>query len=137
MGVILDSGVLIARERKGNNARQALAALTPHLAGQDLALSAITLLELMHGAVRADSPARVTARRQFVHELAATLPVHPMTISVALRAGHLDGENASKGVRLALADLLIGVTALELGYHVATSNLRHFDRIPGLSVLPL
>jgi predicted nucleic acid-binding protein len=30
-----------------------------------------------------------------------------------------------------LADLLIGVTALELGYSVATDNLRHFQKIPG------
>ena len=40
-----------------------------------------------------------------------------------------------QGVRLPLADLLIGVTALELGYSVATGNLRHFQMIPGLSVV--
>jgi hypothetical protein len=40
-------------------------------------------------------------------------------------------------VRLPLADLLIGVTALELGYTVATGNLRHFQRIPGLAVMQL
>jgi len=38
-------------------------------------------------------------------------------------------------VRLPLADLLIGVTALELGYSVTTGNLRHFQMIPGLSVV--
>jgi predicted nucleic acid-binding protein len=32
---------------------------------------------------------------------------------------------------------LIGVTALELGYSVATGNLRHFEMIPGLSVVRL
>ena len=46
-----------------------------------------------------------------------------------------DGENQAKGVRLPLSDLLIGVTALELGYSVATGNLRHFQMIPGLSVV--
>ena len=35
---------------------------------------------------------------------------------VALRVGQIDGENQAKGVRLPVADLLIGVTALELGY---------------------
>jgi predicted nucleic acid-binding protein len=29
------------------------------------------------------------------------------------------------------------VTALELDYSVATGNLRHFQRIPGLSVVQL
>jgi predicted nucleic acid-binding protein len=54
---------------------------------------------------------------------------------VALRVGQIDGENQAKGVRLPLADLWIGVTALELGYSVATGNLRHFQMIPGLSVV--
>jgi predicted nucleic acid-binding protein len=54
---------------------------------------------------------------------------------VALRAGQIDGENAAKGVRLALPDLLIGVTALELGFDVATANLRHFEMVPGLKVI--
>jgi hypothetical protein len=42
------------------------------------------------------------------------LPIHPVTITVALRVGQIDGENQAKGVRLALAHRLIGVTALEL-----------------------
>jgi predicted nucleic acid-binding protein len=33
-----------------------------------------------------------------------------------------------------LPDLLIGATALELGYAVATHNSRHFELIPGLTV---
>ena len=62
-------------------------------------------------------------------------PVIRSLVPVALRVGQIDGENQAKGVRLPLADLLIGVTALELGYSVATGNLRHFQRIPGLSVV--
>ena len=42
------------------------------------------------------------------------LPIHPVTITVALRVGQIDGENQAKGVRLSLVDLLIGVTAFEL-----------------------
>jgi predicted nucleic acid-binding protein len=42
---------------------------------------------------------------------------------------------AAKGIRVPLADLLIGVTALELDYSVATANPQHFERIPGLSVV--
>jgi predicted nucleic acid-binding protein len=33
--------------------------------------------------------------------------------------------------------LLIGATALYLGYELATLNLRDFQRIPGLSVIKL
>jgi len=52
-------------------------------------------------------------------------------------AGQIDGESQAPGTSLPLSDLLIGVTALELGYSVATSNVRHFRSIPGLSVVQL
>jgi len=65
------------------------------------------------------------------------LPVYPLTIAIALRAGQIDGTSQSKGIRVLLSDLLIGVTALELGYELATSNLRHFSLIPGLRIVGL
>ena len=65
------------------------------------------------------------------------LPIHPVTVPIALRVGQIDGESQAKGVRVPLADLLIGGTALELEYGVATANLRHFQKIPGLTVVPL
>lgn len=34
-------------------------------------------------------------------------------------------------------DLLIGATALEIGYAVVTANVRHFQLIPGLNVITL
>ena len=135
MGLILDSSVLISAERKGRNARQALSDIAQRVPGEDVALSVVTLIELAHGAARADSPERKAMRRQFLNEVIAAVPVHPVTNHVALRTGQIDGENTAKGIRLALADLLIGVTALELGYRVATANLRHFQMIPGLEVV--
>ena len=135
MGLILDSSVLIAAERQGRNARQALAEIAVRAAGEDVAVSVITLIELAHGVARANTPERKATRRQFLDELITALPVHPVTVPVALRAGQIDGENAAQGVRVALSDLLIGVTALELGYRVATGNVRHFQAIPGVSVV--
>ena len=70
-------------------------------------------------------------------ELLMAIPIHPVTVPIAFRVGQIDGENQARGVRLPLADLLIGGTALELGYGVATANLRHFQKIPGLRVVPL
>ena len=136
MGLILDSSVLIAAEREGHNARQALSEIAQRVSGEDVALSVVTVIELMHGAVRADSPQRNSMRRQFLNELLIAVPIHPVTIPVALRAGQIDGENTAKGVRLALTDLLIGVTAPELGYRVATGNL-HFQMVPGLDTVAL
>ena len=103
----------------------------------EIALSVVTLSELAHGAARADTADRKARRHQFIQELVMALPIHPVTVSVALRVGQIDGESQAKGVRIPLADLLIGVTALELDYGVATADLRHFQKIPGLTVVPV
>lgn len=136
MGLILDSSVVIAAERQGYNARQTLAEISRRAPGEDLALSAVTLTELAHGAARANTQFRKAMRLQLINELIQTLPVHPVSIPIALRAGQIDGENTAKGIRVALADLYIGITALELGYKVATANVRHFQMIPGLIIVP-
>ncbi len=135
MGLILDSSVLITAERQGQNARQMLAAISNEVGNTEIAISVVTLIELAHGAARTDTSQRKERRQQFIKELVTALPVHPVTVSIALRTGQIDGENQAKGVRLPLSDLLIGVTALELGYSVATGNPRHFRLVPGLSVV--
>lgn len=136
MGLILDSSVLVAAERQGKNARQMLAAISTKTSDAEIAVSVVTLIELAHGVVRANTPERKAKRRQFLQELQIALPIHPVTASLAVRAGEIDGENQARGIRLPLSDLLIGVTAMELGYSVATANVRHFQMISGLSVVP-
>jgi predicted nucleic acid-binding protein len=137
MGVVLDSSILVAAERQGSNARQTLLSLSSGLGNTEIALSVITLLVLAHGAARADTPERKLKREQLIEERLTSLPVHPVSAAVALRSGQIDGENLARGLRVPLSDLLIGVTALELGYGVATRNVRHFRMIPGLLVTQL
>src|SRR5258708_4133491 len=104
---------------------------------EEIAVSVVTLLELAHGVYRALEPQRKERRRRFLDELMAVIPIQPVTSSVALRAGQIDGESQANGVHIPLSDLLIGVTALELGYEVGTGNVRHFQLIPGLRVISL
>ena len=137
MGLILDSSVLIAAERQGKNARQVLSAITQEIGETEVGISVVTLIELAHGAARADSPERKSKREKFIEELLTAIPVYPLTASMALRAGQIDGQNQARGVKVPLADLLIGVAALELDYGVATTNLRHFRQVSGLSVIQL
>jgi predicted nucleic acid-binding protein len=137
VGLILDSSVLIAEERIGRNARQALTEIAARAAGEDIAISVVTLIEMAHGLARANTPHRQAARRQFLNEVMIAIPVHPVTIPIALRAGKLDGENTAQGIRLPLSDLLIGITTLELGFRVATANVRHFQMIPRLGILSI
>jgi len=135
MGLILDSTVLIGAERKGMNARQALTLVMDKVGSSEVGISVVTALEFEHGIARADTAERRETRQRFLDELMSAVPVHPVTLAIALRAGQIDGAGAARGVRVALGDLLIGVTALEAGFSVATANLRHFGMIPGLDVV--
>ncbi len=137
MGLILDSSVLVAAERQGKNARQTLAAIAREIGETEVAISVVTLIELAHGAARADTPERKAMREKFIQELLRVMPIYPVTVSLALHTGQLDGENQARGTRVPLPDLLIGATALELGYGVGTANLRHFQQLPGLTVVQL
>jgi tRNA(fMet)-specific endonuclease VapC len=137
MGLILDSSVLVAAERQGQNARQMLASVAQRVTETEIGISVVTLIELAHGAARANTPERKAKRQKFIEELQTAMPIHPVTVPLALRTGKIDGENQARGVQVALPDLLIGVTALELGYSVGTANLRDFQRVPGLTVIQL
>lgn len=137
MGLILDSSVLVAAEREGQNARQMLASIAGKITETEIGISVVTLMELAHGAARTDTPDRRAKRQKFIEELLSALPIHPVTASLALRTGQIDGESQARGIRIPLPDLLIGVTALELGYSVGTANLRHFQQVPGLTVVRL
>ena len=92
---------------------------------QEAALTSVGLTELVHGVYRAQR-ADVRLRRQaFIDELCATLAVYPYGFETALLAGRIDGQQQSSGVKIPFADLLIGATALSLGFSVLTSNVRH------------
>lgn len=134
MGLILDSSVVIAAERLGQTAYRMLEAIGLQTDDSEIAVSVVTVLELAHGITRADTPQRRERRQQFLDDLLVGMPVHPVTVPIALRAGQIDGQMQEAGTRIALADLLIGVTALELGHSVATANMRHFQMIPDLTV---
>jgi len=132
VGLIVDSTVVIKAERAGQTAYQMVESLG--LSDTELAVSVVTVLESAHGVARADSEKRNATRQRFLSDLLGGMPVHAVTIPVALRAGQIDGLLQAQGARVALADLLIGATALELGYAVATDNFRHFEKIPNLTI---
>jgi predicted nucleic acid-binding protein len=54
MGLILDSSVVIAAERRGDTPAQLVAQIASLSGDQEAALSAVGLTELVHGIYRAD-----------------------------------------------------------------------------------
>jgi len=137
MGLILDSSVVIAAERRGDTVEKLIEELV-HIAGdQEAALSSVGLTELIHGIYRAKDAAIRLRRQAFIQEMLDDFTVYPYTKETAMLAGKIDGEQQTQGVTIPFGDLLIGATALSLGFSVLTVNLRHFQLIPDLSVLQL
>ena len=134
MGLILDSSVVIAAERRGDTVEKLIEQVISLTGDQDAALSSVGLTELAHGIYRAQTPEIRLSRQSFVEALLRVLTVYPYTKATALLGARIDGEQQAKGMTIPFADLLIGVTALELGFSVLTVNLRHFWLIPGLKV---
>jgi predicted nucleic acid-binding protein len=134
---MLDSTAAVAAERQGQNARQLLEAVALETGDEAIAVSVVTVMELAHGITRADTTERRERRQRFLDDLLIGVPIQPVTVPIALRAGQIDGQSQAKGIRIPLSDLLIGASALELGYGVGTGNVRHFEQIPRLRVLKL
>jgi tRNA(fMet)-specific endonuclease VapC len=135
VGLILDSSIAIAAERHRDSVQAFLQRVIATVGDQEAALSAVGVVELVHGIHRADTAERRARREAFVEELLSTVPIYPLTTDVARLAGKLDAEQQTRGIVIPFADLLIGATALSLGYSVLTVNVRHFGRIPGLPVI--
>ena len=137
LGLVLDSSVLIAAERRKVTAAQAIEAVQKAIAEVPVVLSAFTVAEIGHGIYRANTPEIRQGRRAFLDDLKAAVPIYPLTESTAEIIARIGGEQAAKGINLPLGDLMIGACAMELGYAIGTSNARDFNRIPGLLLISL
>lgn len=65
-------------------------------------------------------------KRDQAKEFLEVFDVLPVTFEDAAHAGRIRWEYARKGISLAIADVIIGATALERGFVLATSNPAHF-----------
>lgn len=137
MGLILDSSVVIAAERRRDTPAQLVQQVIAVAGNQEAALSSVGLTELVHGIFRANSSQTQLRRRAFIEELRVGLAVYPYTAETAMLAGQIDGEQTAKGIVIPFVDLLIGATALSLGFSILSANPRHFNLIPGLDVIAI
>lgn len=129
MGAMIDSSVLIAAERGKLDLQAVLDAHDE----EPMAIASITASELLHGVHRATIAQR--ARREaFVEQLLAELPVIPFDLLVARAHAAASARLAQLGEPVGAHDLIIGATAIALGYAVATRDERSFPRIPGVEV---
>jgi uncharacterized protein (DUF433 family)/predicted nucleic acid-binding protein len=115
MGVILDSSILIAGERRRDSVWEVLQRVEAVCGTTASALSAVTVVELTHGIYRAKSDADRERRESFCEELYQAVAVHPLTLEIA----RLASQCAVAG-RIQQRDIM---------GNEATPKMQKFDRI--------
>lgn len=121
----MDTDVLVEAERGSLEA----------LPGEeDLAISVITVSELLHGVHRASGDSWVR-RRAFVEHVLAGIEAVPITEPVARVHAEIWADASGRGESVGAHDLWIAATALAYGFGLATRNVRDFVRIPGLRLV--
>ncbi|MEJ5863010.1 type II toxin-antitoxin system tRNA(fMet)-specific endonuclease VapC [Pseudomonas farsensis] len=96
-----------------------------------LAISTVTLMELVYGAEKSAAPARNLA---VVEGFAARLEVLDYDQSGAAHTAQLRAELAKAGTPIGPYDQMIAGHARALGLVLVTNNLHEFQRVPGLRV---
>ena len=133
MGVVLDTSILVAAERRALR----FEALLESLGDEPVAISAVTASELLHGCHRA-SNAGIRARRSaFVEALLEALPVLPFGLAEARLHAQIWAELAGHGAVIGPHDLLIAASAMARGYLIASLKQREFARVAGLQLVAI
>ena len=96
-----------------------------------MAVSTVTLGELIYGAEKSTSPERNLSD---IERLAAHLEVLPFDRSAATHFGQLRAELARTGRPIGPYDRMIAGHARSLGLVLVTNNVREFERVPGLRI---
>ena len=117
--------VLVARTRRPK--AQVRTTIT-----RDEKRSVITYGELVFGARKSG---RVTENLAKVQRLSELYPIIDVTRAVVDCFGETKARLSSSGTPIDDFDLLIGCTALTLGFAVVSNKTRHFHKIPGLKVV--
>lgn len=94
-----------------------------------MAISAITLAELMHGAEKSAKPA---PNLSVVEDFISRLEVLPYGAKAALHYGQIRSSLEKIGQPIGVNDLHIAAHARSEGLALVTNNLSEFKRVPGL-----
>lgn len=131
MGLILDTSVLIAAEKKQLNMDAFVSSEVPE---ESFCISTITASELLHGLHRA-LPSIRERRSSFVENILLSTPSLAFDFSCARYHSKLWSDLESKGQRIGTHDMMIAATCLRYGHKLATLNEREFRRVEGLELV--
>jgi tRNA(fMet)-specific endonuclease VapC len=113
-----------------NKPMSALTLFNQH-AGQ-MAMSAITLAELLHGAEKSNAPERSLG---VVEDFYARLEVLPYGSKAAQHYGSIRSALEKGGETIGVNDLHIAAHARSEGLTLVSNNVREFERVEALQLL--
>ncbi len=122
---LLDTNIVIYVIKR--RPREVLATFNEH-AGR-MAISAITLAELFHGA---EKSAKVAQNLEVIEEFASLLEVLPYTAKASQHYGAIRSALEKAGQTIGVNDLHIAAHARSEGLVMVTNNTSEFARVPGL-----
>jgi tRNA(fMet)-specific endonuclease VapC len=96
----------------------------------ELCMSAITLAELRYGADRKGS----RKLHRLIDTFAAAVEAVSFDEAAAAEYGRIGSILAERGTPIGEFDVLIAAHAIALRCTLVTNNVRHFSKVPGLSV---
>jgi tRNA(fMet)-specific endonuclease VapC len=96
------------------------------------AISVISYGELVYGAEKSKKVSHNLAK---VHRLRELFPIIEITCAIMDTYGAIKSQMTRNGSVIDEFDLLIGATAIVMGYAVVTNNQKHFSKIPDLKVV--
>lgn len=122
---LLDTDAVVDVLRGRHRVAERLAAESP----DDVAMSAMTLAELLYGSRCSQHPDKSELA---VRRFAEIVRVIPFGRGAAAVHGRIRFETRTKTI--GPNDLVIAATALHAGATIVTGNVREFGRVPGLNV---
>jgi tRNA(fMet)-specific endonuclease VapC len=97
----------------------------------EIAVSTISLAELLYGAAKSSNPAR---HETILAEFLAPIAILLFDMDAAKAYARVRADLTKVGQPIGPLDMLIAAHALSVGAAVVTANEREFRRVPGLTV---
>ncbi len=94
-----------------------------------MAISSISVAELLHGAEKSQNRARALA---VVTDFCSLVTVLDYDTKAASHYGSIRAQLERQGTPISINDLHIAAHARSLGLTLVSNNLREFERVPGL-----
>ena len=125
---LMDTDILSALMRGVSNVViRAKKYLSDH---NEYTISLLTRYEILRGLKAKNALTQMAAFDAFC----ARNKVLPLTDAIIVHAANIYAELHTQGLLISDADILIAATALEHSLVLATNNISHFNRIPGLRI---